>query len=159
LGEGNLCDGVSDWWDLSPFDFGDACDVQSLCYDMCEDFSWVGCNAIFYAAALVVCSDEIGDEWWDVAALIACGAQAVYYTAVAATDTGRDLYYKAQNAMCRCFCSDPPDTCLYVDTDNFYCADLQGTDNDNCGGCGTQCGAKLSWFVDARMCSKFFPQC
>lgn len=155
MGEGNLCDGMSDWWELSPFDFGDACDIQALCYDMCEDFSWVGCNAIFYAAALVVCSDEIGDSWWDVVALIACGVQSVYFTAVAATDTGRDLYFKAQKSMCRCFCSSPPDTCLYVDSGAFYCADLHGTDGDNCGGCGTQCGAKLNWFVLSSNCVFF----
>ncbi|KAH6653911.1 hypothetical protein BKA67DRAFT_691015 [Truncatella angustata] len=107
LGEGNLCEGLSDWWDLSPLDFGGACNVQILYYDMCEDFSWVGCNAILYIATLAVCSEVIGNDRWDVAALIACGVQAAYYTAVAETNTGCALYYKAPNAVCRCFCSGP----------------------------------------------------
>ncbi|EPE07030.1 tryptophan synthase alpha chain [Ophiostoma piceae UAMH 11346] len=140
-GHGNLCDAMSKYWAYSPYDFGDACDVQSDCYDMCEGYSFQGCNAIFYASMLFTCSDEIGDEWWDVVSLIACGVQAVYYLGVAETSTGRDAYYRSLSNMCACFCSQPQDTCVYTGTTNFYCANLHSTDLDNCGGCGTQCGA------------------
>lgn len=48
LGEGNFCEnGAQDWWKYSPFEFEIACGVQSLCYDQCENFSWVGCNLMF----------------------------------------------------------------------------------------------------------------
>jgi len=56
---------------------------------------------------------------------VACVAQASYFTGVAATSTGQKLYYEAQNSMCACFCTSPPDTCVY-DNGDFYCADLHG---------------------------------
>lgn len=56
------------------------------------------------------------------------------------------MYYKAQNAMCFCFCSDPPDTCLRGDG-TYYCANTKGDDHVNCGGCATQCGAATVWYV------------
>ncbi len=145
MDQGNLCDAMSDYWQLSPFDFGDACDIQSLCYDQCEHFSWVGCNAIFSYAALFSCADNF-KEWYEVVEAVACAAQAVYFTAVAFTDTGRKAYYNAQDAMCACFCTDPPETCVYNDG-SFYCADLYGSDNNNCGACGGQCGAGSAWYV------------
>lgn len=86
------------------------------------------------------------ENWWEVIQAVACAAQASYFTGVAATKTGRDLYYKAQNAMCFCFCSNPPDTCVYSDG-SFYCADIKGSDGNNCGACGRQCGANSAWFV------------
>ncbi|KAF2112387.1 hypothetical protein BDV96DRAFT_602304 [Lophiotrema nucula] len=138
LGEGNFCDNLSDYWSLSPFDFDGSCAVQSLCYDQCEDYGWQSCNAIFGTMMILSCADAY-DSWWEVAVAVACVAQASYFTGVAATKTGRDLFYKAQDSMCRCFCSSPPDTCVFQNGD-FYCADIHGSDDDNCGNCGRQCG-------------------
>lgn len=142
LGQGNLCNAMSNNWDYSPYDFGDACTVQSNCYDHCSGYSFQGCNTIFYAAMLDVCLQEVGDEWWDVVSLIACDLQAVYYLGVAETSTGRDSYYDALGAMCACFCSSPDSTCLSsLSSDGFYCTNIYSDDNDNCGSCGGQCGA------------------
>jgi hypothetical protein len=145
--KGNLCDAMSDNWQYSPYDFGDACDVQSACYDQCTGYSYQGCNLIFYASMLLTCSEEIGDEWWDVVSLIACGVQAVYYLGVAETSTGRDAYYHAMESMCACFCDDPQSTCVYTGSDKYYCANLHSNDLDNCGACGAQCGANAAWYV------------
>ncbi|KAI1383093.1 uncharacterized protein F4822DRAFT_440774 [Hypoxylon trugodes] len=137
-GEGNFCDNLSDYWSLSPFDFDGSCAVQSLCYDQCKDFGWQSCNGIFGTMMILSCLDAF-DSWWEVIPAVACAAQAGYFTGVAATKTGRDLFYKAQGSMCRCFCSSPPDTCVYSSGD-FYCADIHGSDDSNCGNCGRQCG-------------------
>ncbi|KAK5653024.1 hypothetical protein OQA88_9310 [Cercophora sp. LCS_1] len=139
LGEGNFCDALDDWWGVSPFSFDGSCAVQSLCYDQCSGFSFTGCNAIFGTQMYLSCLSEF-DSWWEVAAAIACAGQATYFTVAASNDVGRKLYYKAQEAMCFCFCSSPPDTCLFQSGD-FYCADTRGSDDNNCGGCGTMCGA------------------
>ncbi|KAK0619974.1 hypothetical protein B0T14DRAFT_585915 [Immersiella caudata] len=136
---GNFCDDLDDWWGISPFSFDGSCAAQSLCYDQCEGFSFTGCNAIFGTAMQLSCLSEF-DSWWEVIQAVACAAQAAYFTGLAATDTGRRLYYKAQENMCFCFCSNPPDTCLFQ-SGAFYCANTKGTDDNNCGGCGTQCGA------------------
>ncbi|KAL1897449.1 hypothetical protein Sste5346_004187 [Sporothrix stenoceras] len=142
LGQGNLCNAMSSNWDYSPYDFGDACTVQSNCYDHCSGYSFQGCNTIFYTTMLAICLQEIGDEWWDVVSLIACDLQAVYYLGVAETSTGRNAYYDALGAMCACFCSSPDSTCLSpLSSNGFYCADIYSNDNDNCGACGGQCGA------------------
>ncbi|KAF1842220.1 uncharacterized protein K460DRAFT_409637 [Cucurbitaria berberidis CBS 394.84] len=139
LGEGNFCDNLNDKWSLSPFDFDLSCGVQSLCYDQCESFGWQSCNGIFGTLMIISCADAF-ESWWEVALAVACVAQAGYFTGVAATSTGRELFYKAQGAMCRCFCSNPPDTCVFTNGD-FYCADvLQGSDDFNCGDCGRVCG-------------------
>ncbi|KAK4239312.1 apple-like protein [Achaetomium macrosporum] len=145
MGEGNFCEDLSEWWGLSPFDFDTACAIQSLCFDQCEGFSFAGCTAIFSYAMYLTCADNFKD-WWDVIKAGACAAQATVFVGLASSSTGQGLYNKAQSAMCRCFCSNPPDTCVYVDgngdlTDNFYCADLHGSDMLNCGACGGQCGA------------------
>lgn len=151
MDQGNFCDNphLSEYWGLSPFSFDGSCILQSLCYDQCEDFSWVGCNAIFAYSMLLSCAKNF-ENWWEVVEAVACAAQAGYFTGVAATQTGRDLYYKAQDSMCYCFCSNPPDTCVFTDG-SFYCADIHGTDNDNCGNCGRQCGANSAWFVNPRV--------
>ncbi|KAI1382160.1 hypothetical protein F4677DRAFT_439963 [Hypoxylon crocopeplum] len=138
LGEGNFCDNLSEYWSISPFDFDGSCAVQSLCYDQCADMGWQSCNGIFGTMMILSCLDAF-DSWWEVIPAIACAAQASYFTGVAATKTGRDLFYKAQGAMCRCFCSSPPTTCTYSNGD-FYCADIHGSDDANCGNCGRQCG-------------------
>jgi hypothetical protein len=148
---GNFCDNLSDDWSLSPFDFTGSCVIQSLCYDQCQDFSWDGCNAIFSYVMLLSCAADF-DNWWEVAEAVACAAQAAYFTGVAATSTGRNLYDTAQGNMCACFCSDPPETCVYSDG-SFYCADLHGSDNNNCGACGRQCGANSAWLVNLRVTS------
>lgn len=142
LGQGNLCNAMSSNWDYSPYDFGDACTIQSNCYDHCSGYSYQGCNGIFYTAMLAICLQEVGDEWWDVVSLFACDAQAIYYLGVAETSTGRNAYYNALGAMCACFCGSPDSTCLSPLADNgFYCVDIYGDDNGNCGACGGQCGA------------------
>lgn len=41
--------------------------------------------------------------------------------------------------MCVCYCGNIGDTCLKQDG-NFYCVDLKGSDDNNCGNCGRQCG-------------------
>jgi hypothetical protein len=138
-GEGNFCDNLNEWWGLSPFDFDDACTLQSACFDQCTGFSFAGCTAIFSYAMYFSCADNF-KEWWEVAKAVACAAQATVFVGLASSNTGQQLYNKAQNAMCRCFCSNPSDTCVYLDssgalTDNFYCADMA-----NCGSCGGQCG-------------------
>ncbi|KAI1135037.1 hypothetical protein F5Y05DRAFT_406192 [Hypoxylon sp. FL0543] len=138
MGHGNFCDNLNDNWSLSPFSFDGSCAVQSLCYDSCEDYGWQSCNGIFGTMMILSCLDAF-ESWWEVIPAIACAAQASYFTGVAATSTGRDLFYKAQGAMCRCFCSSPPDTCVY-NNGNFYCADIHGNDDSNCGDCGRQCG-------------------
>ncbi|KAK4504764.1 hypothetical protein PRZ48_002726 [Zasmidium cellare] len=140
-GKGNFCDALDDWWGLSPYDFDGSCAVQSYCYDSCHDYTWVGCNAVFGTMMIASCWGEF-DSWWDIASAIACTVQASYFTGVAATSRGRELFYDAQKAMCRCFCTSPPDTCAYSDT-NFYCADLHhGKDDNNCGACGQIYGPK-----------------
>ncbi|KAK9413951.1 putative Apple-like protein [Seiridium unicorne] len=152
--QGNFCDDLSDWWGLSPYDFDGSCAVQSLCYDQCSGYSWVGCNAIFGTMMIASCWEEF-DGWWEVASAVACTVQASYFTGVAATDTGRKLYYKAQDSMCYCFCSSPPDTCVYEDKNlGFYCADLHSSDGLNCGGCGTQCGANSACHSGVCGCPK-----
>ncbi|CAO2648150.1 Nn.00g090720.m01.CDS01 [Neocucurbitaria sp. VM-36] len=139
LGEGNFCDNMSDYWSLGPGDFDDACEIQSLCYDQCEDWGWQSCNAVFSTMMFLSCLNEF-EDWWEVIQAVACAAQAAYFTGVAATSRGREIFYKAQGAMCRCFCSNPPDTCVFQSGD-FYCADVfKGSDDDNCGDCGRQCG-------------------
>lgn len=141
-GQGNLCNAMSNYWDLSPYDFSDACTIQSNCYDHCSGYSFQGCNTMFYASMLAICLNEVGDEWWDLVSYTACDLQAAYYLGVAETSTGRDSYYDAMSAMCGCFCSSPDSTCLSsLSTDGFYCANIDSTDNDNCGACGAQCGA------------------
>ncbi|KAK3306262.1 uncharacterized protein B0T15DRAFT_500976 [Chaetomium strumarium] len=145
MGEGNFCEDLNEWWGLSPFDFDTACEVQSLCFDQCEGFSFAGCTAIFSYAMYLTCADNF-ESWWDVVKAGACAAQATVFVGLASSATGQGLYNKAQSAMCRCFCSNPPDTCVYLDSagelsDNFYCADLHGSDMLNCGACGGQCGA------------------
>lgn len=145
LGEGNFCEDLSEWWGLSPFDFDTACEIQSLCFDQCENFSFAGCVGIFSYAMYLTCADNFKD-WWDVIKAGACAAQATVFVGLVSSDTGHRLYNKAQSAMCRCFCSDPPDTCVYLDkdgnlSDKFYCANLHGSDMLNCGSCGGQCGA------------------
>ncbi|KAI2602387.1 hypothetical protein GGR54DRAFT_504900 [Hypoxylon sp. NC1633] len=137
-GQGNFCDNLNDKWSLSPFDFDGSCSVQSLCYDNCRDMGWQSCNGIFGSMMILSCLDAF-DSWWEVIPALACAGQASYFTGVAATNTGRELFYKAQGAMCRCFCSSPPDTCVYS-SGSFYCADLHGNDDANCGNCGRQCG-------------------
>jgi hypothetical protein len=149
LDTGNFCNDISDYWSLSPFDFTGSCEIQSLCYDQCQDFSWAGCNAIFSYAMLLSCADNF-ENWWQVVEAVACAAQAAYFTSVAATSTGAGFYNTAQASMCACFCTDPPDTCVFS-TGGFYCADINGSDNDNCGGCGTQCGAHSVWSVNLRV--------
>ncbi|KAH8657762.1 hypothetical protein BX600DRAFT_438950 [Xylariales sp. PMI_506] len=140
---GNLCNGMSNNWQYSPYDFSDACDdIQSPCYDSCTGYSYEGCNALFYAAALFICSDEIGDEWWDVVSFAACDAQAAYFAGVAATSTGRNLYYTAQGNMCGCFCTNPSGTCLFPNGD-ASCVDFT-SDPGNCGTCSRQCGLHLT---------------
>lgn len=124
LGHGSFCENLSDYWELSPFDFDGSCEIQSLCYDQCENFSWVGCNAIFAYVMLLSYAKNF-ESWWHVVQAVACAAQASYFTAIAATKTGRELYCKAQDNMCFCFCSSPPDTCVYSDG-SFYCADISG---------------------------------
>lgn len=148
LNTGNFCDALKDEWQLSPFSFDGSCAIQSLCYDQCHNFSWAGCNAAFSYSMLLSCAGNFGN-WWEVVQAVACAAQAAYFTGVAATSTGRDLYNKAQGSMCACFCSNPPDTCVYSDS-SFYCADIHGNDNNNCGGCGTQCGANSAWLGNPR---------
>ena len=142
LGEGNFCEnGAQDWWKYSPFEFEIACGVQSLCYDMCEGFSWVGCNLIFTTISYIECANEF-KSWWDILQAIACAYQAHYFNLLIWTEKGRQLYYKSQNAMCFCFCSSPPDTCLTKVGNGpwtTYCADTRGNDPNNCGGCGTRC--------------------
>jgi hypothetical protein len=145
MDQGNFCDDLNQWWGLSPFDFDTACAVQSLCFDQCSGFSFDGCIAIFSYAMYLSCADNF-KEWWDVVKAAACAAQATVFVGLAATSTGQRLYNTAQSSMCRCFCSNPPDTCVYLDssgdlTDNFYCADIHSTDMLNCGACGGQCGA------------------
>ena len=63
--QGNMCDNMSDYWSLSPFDFDDSCAVQSLCYDQCEGWGWDTCNGIFGGLMFAGCADEF-DSWWDV---------------------------------------------------------------------------------------------
>ncbi|KAI2629159.1 hypothetical protein GGS26DRAFT_591828 [Hypomontagnella submonticulosa] len=138
LGEGNFCESLSEYWSISPFDFEGSCAVQSLCYDQCENYGWQSCNGIFGTMMILSCLDAF-ESWWEVIPAVACAAQAGYFTGVAATRKGRDLFYKAQGAMCRCFCSSPPDTCVFSNGD-FYCADIHGGDDANCGNCGRQCG-------------------
>ncbi|KAI1774641.1 hypothetical protein F4818DRAFT_442134 [Hypoxylon cercidicola] len=138
LGQGNFCESLSEYWSISPFDFDGSCAVQSLCYDQCADFGWQSCNGIFGTMMILSCLDAF-DSWWEVIPAIACAAQASYFTGVAATSKGRELFYKAQGSMCRCFCSSPPDTCVYS-SGAFYCADTHGGDDANCGNCGRQCG-------------------
>jgi hypothetical protein len=145
MGEGNFCEDLNEWWGLSPFDFETACEIQSLCFDQCEDFSFAGCTAIFSYATYFSCADNF-ESWWDVAKAAACAIQASVFTGLAATETGQRLYNKAQDSMCGCFCSDPPDTCVFLDdkgemSDDFYCANIKSNDLVNCGGCGRQCGA------------------
>jgi hypothetical protein len=145
MGEGNFCEDLNKWWGLSPFDFETACEIQSLCFDQCEDFSFAGCTAIFSYAMYFSCADNF-ESWWDVAKAAACAIQASVFTGLAATETGQRLYNKAQDSMCGCFCSDPPDTCVYLNdkgemSDDFYCANLKSNDLLNCGACGRQCGA------------------
>ncbi|CAK7201021.1 hypothetical protein SEUCBS139899_003722 [Sporothrix eucalyptigena] len=74
---------MSDNWQYSPYDFTDACKVQSNCYEHCSGYSFQGCNGIFYTSMLAICLDEIGDEWWDAASYLACDLQAAYYLGVA----------------------------------------------------------------------------
>ncbi|KAI8966025.1 hypothetical protein F5Y11DRAFT_236586 [Daldinia sp. FL1419] len=136
--QGNFCESLSEYWSISPFDFDGSCEIQSRCYDHCEDYGWQSCTGIFGTAMILSCLDAF-DSWWEVIPAIACAAQASYFTGVAATSKGRDLFYKSQAAMCRCFCSSPPDTCVFNDG-NFYCADIHGNDDANCGNCGRQCG-------------------
>jgi hypothetical protein len=78
---------------------------------------------------------------------VACVAQASYFTGVAATSKGRELFYKSQKSMCRCFCSNPKDTCAFSETD-FYCTDIHGNDDENCGNCGRTCGPNTKWYVN-----------
>ncbi|OTB18368.1 hypothetical protein K445DRAFT_9324 [Daldinia sp. EC12] len=136
--QGNFCESLSEYWSISPFDFDGSCAVQSRCYDSCERYGWQSCNGIFGSMMILSCLDAF-ESWWEVIPAIACAAQASYFTGVAATRKGRDLFYKSQAAMCRCFCSSPPDTCVYSNG-NFYCADIHGNDDANCGNCGRQCG-------------------
>lgn len=143
LGQGNFCDSLSDKWSYSPFSFDGSCAVQSLCYDQCEDFGWQSCNGIFGTLMILSCLDAF-ESWWEVIPAVACAAQAAYFTGVAATSSGRELFYNAQGAMCRCFCSSPPDTCEFPDH-TFYCANIHGTDESNCGNCGTICGPNSRW--------------
>ena len=63
---GNFCDNLNQDWSLSPFDFTGSCEIQSLCYDQCEDFSWEGCNAIFGTSMILSCASKF-DSWWEVA--------------------------------------------------------------------------------------------
>lgn len=144
MDQGNFCEDLNDWWGISPFDFDTACTLQSLCFDQCSGFSFVGCTAIFSYAMYLTCADNF-ENWWDVIKAGACAAQATVFVGLAASETGQKLYNKAQSSMCRCFCSDPPDTCVYLDasgglSDNFYCANLHSNDMLNCGSCGGQCG-------------------
>lgn len=150
LGEGNFCESLSEYWSISPFDFDGSCAVQSLCYDQCEDFGWQSCNGIFGTMMILSCLDAF-ESWWEVIPAVACAAQASYFTGVAATKKGRDLFYKAQGAMCRCFCSSPPDTCVFSNG-NFYCADIHGADDSNCGNCGRQCGPNSKWYINLPVC-------
>jgi len=145
MGQGNFCEDLNKWWGLSPFDFEGACFIQSLCFDQCSGFSFAGCVAMFAASMYASCLNEFG-SWWDILQATACAVQAHVFTGFAATDTGKKLYNKANDAMCRCFCSNPGDTCVFVDkegklTDDFYCANIKGSDLDNCGNCGRRCGA------------------
>ncbi|KAI1761658.1 hypothetical protein GGR53DRAFT_504790 [Hypoxylon sp. FL1150] len=153
LGEGNFCDNLSDYWSLSPFDFDGSCTVQSLCYDQCEDWGWQSCNGIFGTMMILSCLDAF-ESWWEVIPAVACAAQASYFTGVAATSQGRELFYKAQGAMCRCYCGSPPDTCVYS-SGAFYCADTHGSDDANCGNCGRQCGPNSKWYVTSSLSSRF----
>ncbi|KAI4861962.1 hypothetical protein F4820DRAFT_460540 [Hypoxylon rubiginosum] len=152
LGEGNFCESLSEYWSISPFDFDGSCAVQSLCYDQCADYGWQSCNGIFGTMMILSCLDAF-DSWWEVIPAVACAAQASYFTGVAATSSGRKLFYKAQGAMCRCYCSSPPDTCVYSSGD-FYCADTHGSDDANCGNCGRQCGPNSKCRSGACGCPK-----
>ncbi|KAK4444890.1 hypothetical protein QBC34DRAFT_442107 [Podospora aff. communis PSN243] len=136
---GNFCDDIDDSWGTSPYSFDGSCAVQSLCYDQCSGFSFKDCNAIFGTSMQISCLKQY-KKWWEALQAVACVAQAAYFTGLAAIETGRRLYYKAQGNMCSCFCSNPSNTCLSR-SGAFYCADIKGNDNDNCGGCGTKCGA------------------
>lgn len=144
LDQGNFCEALDDKWKLSPFDFDKSCIVQSLCYDQCENFGWQSCNAVFGYLMLFSCQQSFS-HWWEIVPALACAGQAGYFISVAATEEGRKLFYKAQGSMCRCFCTNPGDTCVYPDN-SFYCANTRGNDLNNCGACGRTCGYGLAWY-------------
>lgn len=66
LGEGNVCDNLPDWWQLSPFDFDKSCAVQSLCFDQCQHFGWDSCTGIFTVLAISSCAEHFSGSWWDI---------------------------------------------------------------------------------------------
>ncbi|KAK2616707.1 hypothetical protein QQS21_000319 [Conoideocrella luteorostrata] len=138
LNQGNVCDNLPDWWQLSPFSFDGSCAVQSLCFDQCQSFGWDSCTGIFTVMAMTSCVSNFGGSWWDIIPLVACTAQATYFSVYAGTNPGRELFNTAQKSMCVCYCSNIGDTCAYSEN-NFYCVNLKGTDNNNCGNCGRQC--------------------
>ncbi|KAK0616997.1 hypothetical protein B0T14DRAFT_524149 [Immersiella caudata] len=158
LDQGNFCEDLNEWWGISPFDFDGACAIQSLCFDQCSGWSFDGCVAAFSAAMYLSCLNEF-DSWWDALEAAACAIQATVFVGFAATSTGERLYNKANEAMCRCFCSNPPDTCVFLDdngefSDKFYCANIKGNDGDNCGNCGRLCGANSACHSGVCGCPK-----
>ncbi|GAB0138702.1 hypothetical protein EsDP_00006928 [Epichloe bromicola] len=139
LNQANVCDNLPDWWQLSPFSFDGSCLVQSLCFDQCQSYGWESCTGIFTVMAMTSCVKNFGGSWWDIIPLVACTAQATYFSVYTGTRPGKDLFYKAQKSMCVCYCGNIGDTCLKQDG-NFYCVNLKGGDDNNCGNCGRQCG-------------------
>ncbi|KAG6006160.1 hypothetical protein E4U21_007270 [Claviceps maximensis] len=142
-GLGNLCTNKTFSWRPSPFNFTMACAAQSRCYDRCDRHSWETCNEVFVENAINYCFDHWANTAWDIVATLACTSKAKYLGIYLASQGGKELYARAQNAMCGCSCqaTNTTATCMEpVPNGEWYCADVNINDAKNCGACGRTCG-------------------
>ncbi|KAG5938101.1 hypothetical protein E4U53_008086, partial [Claviceps sorghi] len=140
-GLGNICRHLANQTRNSPFDFSSVCELQSACYDRCDQYNWEMCNDLFIGNAMTYCFDHWAKSYYDIAALLACTFRAKYYGVYLSSRYGKELYARTQDAMCGCTCANTNTSALCADsTKQWYCADLAEQDDKNCGACGRTCG-------------------
>ncbi|KAG5915990.1 hypothetical protein E4U42_007850 [Claviceps africana] len=143
-GLGNVCVHLANETRESAFDFSGPCIMQSKCYDRCDQYNWEHCNDLFIELSMTYCFDHWARSYYDIAVLLACTSRAKYYAIYLSSRYGKELYGRAQDAMCSCTCAttDTSAMCMNSVTKSWYCADIAEQDDKNCGACGprNQCG-------------------
>lgn len=137
--------------------FGPCCAAQNACYDDCSK-TFEECNQAYKSCMRNDCAGL--NSWWDSTVRFSsnlkvpeadrdqdyrsCNNAADRYGA-GVDATGRDVFYKANNARCECRCPGGGSKCNNPGSTSATCRNIFNEDKTNCGACGRTCEENSRW--------------